>query len=234
MPNGPWYPPSRKNKHAAAPALACRRRRPTAADGAVAPGTRLPDDLHRRAGRRPGPARVGAQRPGPGRLRPHRPGRAPARARPRPAPDRARDRPADRRAGHRPGPAPGRGGARRRHGRAARPDLGRGPAGSPGPRAGGHDQHHRRPAGAAHRRGLGQRRRHRHRGQGPGRPGGRLRRHRHRHRRHLRRRALHTQEREEEFAGPRSVWGARIARAVHAAVQAGAAGYAATLNGRTQ
>jgi len=40
--------------------------------------------------------------------------------------------------------------------------------------------------------------------------------------------------REEEFAGPRSVWGARIARAVHAAVHAGAAGYAATLNGRTQ
>jgi len=40
--------------------------------------------------------------------------------------------------------------------------------------------------------------------------------------------------REEEFAGPRSVWGARIARAVYAAVHAGAAGYAATLNGRTQ
>ena len=40
-------------------------------------------------------------------------------------------------------------------------------------------------------------------------------------------------EREEEFTGPRSVWGARIARAVHAAVLAGAAGYAATLNGRT-
>lgn len=39
---------------------------------------------------------------------------------------------------------------------------------------------------------------------------------------------------EEEFAGPRSVWGARIARAVHAAVLAGAAGYAAALNGRTQ
>jgi adenosylcobinamide amidohydrolase len=38
--------------------------------------------------------------------------------------------------------------------------------------------------------------------------------------------------REEEFAGPRSVWGARIARAVHAAVRAGADGYAA--NGRTQ
>lgn len=45
---------------------------------------------------------------------------------------------------------------------------------------------------------------------------------------------MHTQEREEEFAGPRSVWGARIARAVYAAVHAGAAGYAATLNGRTQ
>jgi adenosylcobinamide amidohydrolase len=45
---------------------------------------------------------------------------------------------------------------------------------------------------------------------------------------------IHIQDREEEFAGPRSVWGARIARAVHAAVQAGAAGYAATLNGRTQ
>jgi adenosylcobinamide amidohydrolase len=44
----------------------------------------------------------------------------------------------------------------------------------------------------------------------------------------------HAQDREEEFAGPRSVWGARIARAVHAAVQAGAVGYAATLNGRTQ
>jgi adenosylcobinamide amidohydrolase len=39
---------------------------------------------------------------------------------------------------------------------------------------------------------------------------------------------------EEEFAGPRSVWGARIARAVHAAVLSGAAGYAETLNGRTQ
>jgi adenosylcobinamide amidohydrolase len=33
----------------------------------------------------------------------------------------------------------------------------------------------------------------------------------------------------EEFAGPRSPWGARIARAVHAAVHAGAVGYAATL-----
>jgi adenosylcobinamide amidohydrolase len=33
----------------------------------------------------------------------------------------------------------------------------------------------------------------------------------------------------EEFTGPRSPWGARIARAVHAAVQAGAVGYAATL-----
>jgi len=35
----------------------------------------------------------------------------------------------------------------------------------------------------------------------------------------------------EEFTGPRSPWGARIARAVHAAVRAGAAGYAATLTG---
>jgi adenosylcobinamide amidohydrolase len=33
----------------------------------------------------------------------------------------------------------------------------------------------------------------------------------------------------ERFAGPRSPWGARIARAVHAAVRAGAAGYTATL-----
>jgi adenosylcobinamide amidohydrolase len=33
-----------------------------------------------------------------------------------------------------------------------------------------------------------------------------------------------------EFTGPRSPWGARIARAVHAAVQAGAAGYAAALD----
>ena len=33
--------------------------------------------------------------------------------------------------------------------------------------------------------------------------------------------------RAEAFAGPRSVWGARIARAVHAAVHAGAARYAA-------
>ena len=41
--------------------------------------------------------------------------------------------------------------------------------------------------------------------------------------------------REEEFTGPRSVWGARIARAVHAAVHAGAVGYAATLDrGRTR
>lgn len=41
--------------------------------------------------------------------------------------------------------------------------------------------------------------------------------------------------REEEFTGPRSVWGARIARAVHAAVRAGAVGYATTLDrGRTQ
>ena len=37
----------------------------------------------------------------------------------------------------------------------------------------------------------------------------------------------------EEFAGPRSAWGARIARAVHAAVRAGADRYTATLNGRT-
>jgi adenosylcobinamide amidohydrolase len=35
----------------------------------------------------------------------------------------------------------------------------------------------------------------------------------------------------EEFAGPRSPWGASIARAVHAAVGAGAAGYAAALAG---
>jgi adenosylcobinamide amidohydrolase len=41
-------------------------------------------------------------------------------------------------------------------------------------------------------------------------------------------------KREQEFTGPRSVWGARIARAVHAAVRTGAVGYAATLNGRTQ
>ena len=61
-----------------------------------------------------------------------------------------------------------------------------------------------------------------------------VRRHRDRQRRHLRRRAHAHPEREEEFAGPRSVWGARIARAVHAAVHAGAAGDAATLNGRTQ
>jgi adenosylcobinamide amidohydrolase len=40
--------------------------------------------------------------------------------------------------------------------------------------------------------------------------------------------------REEDFTGPRSLWGARIARAVHAAVRAGAAGYSAILNGRTQ
>ena len=41
--------------------------------------------------------------------------------------------------------------------------------------------------------------------------------------------------REEEFTGPRSVWGARIARAVHAAVRAGAVGYATSLDrGRTQ
>ena len=33
----------------------------------------------------------------------------------------------------------------------------------------------------------------------------------------------------EQFTGPRSAWGARIARAVHAAVHAGAVGYAATL-----
>jgi len=40
--------------------------------------------------------------------------------------------------------------------------------------------------------------------------------------------------REEEFTGPRSAWGARIARAVHAAVRAGAVGYAAGLDrGRT-
>jgi adenosylcobinamide amidohydrolase len=36
----------------------------------------------------------------------------------------------------------------------------------------------------------------------------------------------------EEFTGPRSRWGARIARAVHAAVHAGAVGYAATLEAR--
>ena len=38
----------------------------------------------------------------------------------------------------------------------------------------------------------------------------------------------------EDFAGPRSAWGARIARAVHAAVRAGADSYTATLNRRTQ
>ncbi|WP_325050862.1 adenosylcobinamide amidohydrolase [Actinomadura spongiicola] len=36
----------------------------------------------------------------------------------------------------------------------------------------------------------------------------------------------------EPFAGPRSVWGARIARAVHAAVHAGALDYAAYLDAR--
>jgi adenosylcobinamide amidohydrolase len=41
--------------------------------------------------------------------------------------------------------------------------------------------------------------------------------------------------REEQFTGPRSAWGARIARAVHAAVRAGADGYAAAVpEGRTQ
>jgi adenosylcobinamide amidohydrolase len=35
--------------------------------------------------------------------------------------------------------------------------------------------------------------------------------------------------REEEFTGPRSAWGARIARAVHAAVRAGALSYGRTL-----
>jgi len=41
--------------------------------------------------------------------------------------------------------------------------------------------------------------------------------------------------REEAFTGPRSAWGARIARAVHAAVHSGAVGYAAAVsNGRTQ
>jgi adenosylcobinamide amidohydrolase len=39
---------------------------------------------------------------------------------------------------------------------------------------------------------------------------------------------------EEQFAGPRSQWGARIARAVHAAVYAGAREYAARLNGPAQ
>jgi adenosylcobinamide amidohydrolase len=38
----------------------------------------------------------------------------------------------------------------------------------------------------------------------------------------------------EEFTGPRSSWGARIARAVHAAVHAGAVGYAATLEARSE
>jgi adenosylcobinamide amidohydrolase len=38
-------------------------------------------------------------------------------------------------------------------------------------------------------------------------------------------------DREEEFTGPRSLWGARIARAVHAAVRDGAAGYT---KGRTR
>jgi adenosylcobinamide amidohydrolase len=37
---------------------------------------------------------------------------------------------------------------------------------------------------------------------------------------------------QEIFAGPRSVWGARIARAVHAAVRAGALDYARYLDGR--
>jgi len=41
-------------------------------------------------------------------------------------------------------------------------------------------------------------------------------------------------EGEEEFTGPRSLWGARIALAVYAAVRAGAAGYAATISGRTR
>jgi adenosylcobinamide amidohydrolase len=41
--------------------------------------------------------------------------------------------------------------------------------------------------------------------------------------------------REEGFTGPRSAWGARIARAVHAAVRAGAVGYATTMErGRAQ
>jgi adenosylcobinamide amidohydrolase len=41
--------------------------------------------------------------------------------------------------------------------------------------------------------------------------------------------------REEEFTGPRSAWGARIARAVHAAVRAGAVAYPAGLDrGGTQ
>lgn len=39
---------------------------------------------------------------------------------------------------------------------------------------------------------------------------------------------------EEPFAGPRSVWGARIARAVHAAVHAGAVDYTAYLRSRAR
>jgi adenosylcobinamide amidohydrolase len=39
---------------------------------------------------------------------------------------------------------------------------------------------------------------------------------------------------EEQFAGPRSEWGARIARAVHAAVYAGAREYAARVKGQPQ
>lgn len=44
--------------------------------------------------------------------------------------------------------------------------------------------------------------------------------------------AVTTGEQPEVFAGPRSTWGSRIARAVHAAVHAGALDYAGFLEGR--
>jgi uncharacterized protein YbjT (DUF2867 family) len=69
--------PAGRIEHATEPALARRGRR-AAAHGALAPGPGLPDDLQRRAGRWPRPARVGAQRSGPGGLLAHRPGRTPS------------------------------------------------------------------------------------------------------------------------------------------------------------
>ncbi len=222
------------------PAVPRRRRPPLphgTGAGVAAPrlgsGTGRADGVERGARRGHRRAGVGGQRPGAARLRPARPRRPPPRTRLGRRALRPGRGPHDGGLGRGPAPRGGRRRARRGHGRDRGTGLGRrsgrrrgrGPA----PRD---DQHRRVAAGAPDGRGPRERRGHRHRGEdaGPGRAG--RRRLRHSDGRRLRGRALARGGRggrgggafAEPFAGPRSLWGARLARAVHRATREACAG----------
>lgn len=213
------HPAARTARRTADPA----RGRYAAAPSGVAARAGVAGVRQRRARRRDRPARLDTQRPGARRLPAPGPRPAPRRDRRRRAPHRTRCRADDGRRRHRVHGRRRGGRDGDRHLRTRRARLG----GRPGGRHRGateprHDQHRRHLPRAALRRRTRQRRRHRHRGQGPGTPGrgpGLL---GHPHGRRLHRRPVPGPAPAEPFAGPRSLWGARLARAVHAAVLEGA------------